>query len=228
MTFIPFTLLFLAGGVGKRMESSIPKQYLSICQKPLALFSFDIFTSMPEIDQIIVVCEPEYNSLFQNAAKGLHVYFAPPGSRRQDSVSNGLQLIERNQLVCIHDSARPLIQSTQIRQVVEMAEKWGAAASGVPVKSTIKICDDTRRVVDTPPRAFLWEIHTPQVIHLNLLKDGFAYANSHHLTVTDDVSLIENLGMPVKIVEGSYSNIKVTIPEDLVFFEKLIEVYALL
>jgi 2-C-methyl-D-erythritol 4-phosphate cytidylyltransferase len=229
-TSIPFSVIFLAGGTGIRMGTVIPKQYLSVHQKPLALYSFEVLASLPEVQDFIVVCEPQYDALFQGCdkARGLQLQFARPGPRRQDSVYNGIQLLEDNSLVCIHDSARPLIDSSIVRRAVQTADSWGAAAVGVKVRSTIKVCDGAQVVVDTPNRASLWEIQTPQVIRLELLQEGFTYAQEHQLTVTDDVSLVELLGKPVKIVEGSYANIKVTTPEDLMCIEKLIEKHAML
>jgi 2-C-methyl-D-erythritol 4-phosphate cytidylyltransferase len=229
-TGIPFSVIFLAGGTGVRMGTVIPKQYLSVHQKPLALYSFEVLASLPEVQDVIVVCEPQYDALFLGCdkARGLQLQFARPGSRRQDSVYNGIQFLEGDPLICIHDSARPLINSPLVRRAVQTADSWGAAAVGVKVRSTIKVCDGAQIVVDTPNRASLWEIQTPQVVRLELLKEGFKYAEENHLTVTDDVALVELLGKPVKIVEGSYANIKVTTPEDLMCIEKLIEKYAVL
>ncbi len=229
-TFIPFSVVFLAGGTGTRMKSTVPKQYLCIHQKPLALYSFEVLASLPEVQDFVVVCESQYEPLFQNSAKikGVNLQFARPGLRRQDSVLNGIQYLQPHSLVCIHDSARPLIEPSIVRRVVHAAESWGAAVVGVKVRSTIKICDGAQIVVNTPNRASLWEMQTPQVIRLDLLKEGFAYVQEHQVTVTDDVSLVESLGKPIKVVEGSYSNIKVTTPEDLICVEKLIEKYAVL
>lgn len=229
-TSIPFSVIFLAGGIGVRMGTVIPKQYLSIHQKPLALYSFEVLVSLPEVQDVIIVCEPQYDALFLGCdkARGLQLQFARPGQRRQDSVYNGIQFLENDPLVCIHDAARPIIDTHIVRRTVQTADSWGAAAVGVKVRSTIKVCDGAQVVVDTPNRASLWEIQTPQVVRLELLQEGFDYAEEHQLTVTDDVSLIELLGKPVKIVEGSYANIKVTTPEDLICIEKLIEKHAML
>lgn len=219
---IPFSVIFLAGGVGRRMAMDLPKQYIPIHEKPLALYSFEVIASLSEVQDFIVVCEPQYESLFHQSAQalGIEVQFARPGDHRQDSVFNGLQCLHENQLVCIHDSARPLITSSIVREVVQTAANCGAAAVGVKVKSTIKICDEDQVVVQTPYRPSLWEIQTPQVISLDLLKEGFAYVQQHQLTITDDISLVELLGKPARVVEGSYMNIKVTTPEDLIYIEK--------
>lgn len=229
-TVIPFSVVFLSGGTGTRMGSNIPKQYLPVNHKPIALFSFEVFLSLPEIQELVVVCEPQYEELFQACAapKGKKLLFARPGKRRQDSVFNGISLLQDNPLVCIHDSARPFIKGSLVREVVQTAESWEAAVAAVRVKSTIKVCDGAQIIVDTPNRDSLWEAQTPQVIRLNLLKDGFAYAQENHLNVSDDVSLVELLGRPVKVVQSSYDNIKVTTPEDLNFIDQLKEKYVLL
>lgn len=226
----PFALVFLAGGVGTRMKSSTPKQYLKIHEKPLSLYSFDIFLSMPEMIEAVVVCEPFYEELFHQAAeaKKILIRFASPGPRRQDSVFNGIASLSGDPLVCIHDSARPMIEASIVRQVASAADRFEAAVLGVKARSTFKMSDGNQNVLKTIERDSLWEIQTPQIIRLSLLKQGFSFANENHLTVTDDVSLVELLGKPVKIVEGSYSNIKVTTPEDLVFVEKMIDRHALL
>lgn len=212
----PFSVVFLSGGNGTRMGEKTPKQYLALDQKPLALHSFEVFIAMPEVSHYVVVCEEQYEQLYLSsvAEKGIYLQFARPGARRQDSLFNGIQLLKDNPLVCIHDSARPFIHVELIREVVDSALVWEAAVLGVRVKSTIKMCDGAQVVVQTPNRECLWEMQTPQVIRLQLLKEGFAYVQNHHLTVTDDVSLVELIGKPVKVVEGSYSNIKITTPDD--------------
>lgn len=222
----PFCLVFLAGGKGKRMGNSLPKQYLLLQNKPLALYSFETFLKISEISHYVVVCEPAYQNLFRacSAEYGYEykLHFALPGLLRQDSLFNGIEALKENPLVCIHDAARPFVSSAVIREVVLTAQKYEAAVAGVPVKSTIKICNAKHEVLQTPKRETMWEIQTPQVIRLDLLKQGFVYAHCHHLTVTDDVSLVESLGKLVKVVEGSYFNFKVTTLEDLTFFNYLL------
>jgi 2-C-methyl-D-erythritol 4-phosphate cytidylyltransferase len=219
----PFSVVFLAGGMGTRMGKAIPKQYLPIHNKPLALHSFEIFTNLPEVQKIVVVCEPFYQDLFIPYQKDKDLKFASPGKRRQDSLFNGIQLLQDNPLVCIHDAARPLIKASLVRQVIQVANEWEAAVVGVRLKATIKVCDGAQIVINTPDRAHLWEMQTPQVIRLNLLKEGFAEAERQNLTVTDDVSLVELLGKPVKVVEGSYENIKVTTLDDFFLAQQFLE-----
>ena len=214
-----FSVVLLSGGIGLRIGGATPKQYLPLNHKPIALHSFELFLSIEEVQEVVVVCHQEYETLFLTAAKDKRAIlsFAQPGARRQDSLFNGIQRLDNNPLVCIHDAARPFIEVKDIRNVVEAANIWNAAALGTRSKSTIKVCDTTQMVIETPCRDQLWEAQTPQVIRHQLLKEGFSYINQHQLTVTDDVSLVEYIGKPVKIIEGSYNNTKITTPEDLLF-----------
>ena len=121
----------------------------------------------------------------------------------------------------IHDSARPFITSEMARSVIAAAREKGAAALGMPIKFTVKECDAEGWVRNTPSRDALWEIQTPQVIRRDLLQKGFDRADQLKVTVTDDVSLVELLSQPVRIVKGSYNNIKITTPEDFLAAESI-------
>lgn len=228
---IPFSVIFLAGGTGARMKATIPKQYLLLLNKPIALYSFEVFLALPEVEEIVVVCEEEYEAVFRPFQNQKRLSFARPGLRRQDSVYNGMQALQsenEDQLICIHDSVRPLIDDSLVRKVVHMANYWEAAVSGVKVKATIKICDGAQIVLNTLDRTHLWEMHTPQVIRYSLLQEGFQQVHQQNITVTDDVALVELVGKPVKVVEGSYNNIKITTPEDLIIVKTILEENALL
>lgn len=228
MANIPFTVVLLAGGMGTRMGSAIPKQYLTIQNKPLALYSFDVFASMPEVERIVVVCDSAYQALFKCDQRSSSLLFTRPGVRRQDSLWNGIQLLQDDPLVCVHDAARPFIDVSLVRLAVKSAKQVGAAAIGVRVKATIKVCNSDQRIVSTPERSLLWEMQTPQVVRLSVLREGFAVAREKAVTVTDDVALAELAGKPAQVIEGSYLNIKVTTPEDLLVAQKFLENHALL
>lgn len=217
------SVILLAGGMGTRMLSPIPKQFLAIDQKPIACYSFELFLAMPEIDEIIVVCSPEFRELFKNAnASRKPVAFALPGARRQDSVYNGFQMVS-NEWVCIHDAARPFIDIGLVLRVLESGHKHGAATAAIPVKFTVKESDTENFVKNTPDRNKLWEIQTPQVLSREIMAKGFEYANLEDVTVTDDVSLAELIGRSVKLVEGSHINLKVTVPSDLKIAHQLLQ-----
>lgn len=223
----PFTVLFLAGGRGTRMGHATPKQFIPLQGKPLALYSFECLMAVPGVEGCVVVCASEFRSLFTHPQK--RILFAEPGERRQDSVWSGLQLVMHrpaSSLICIHDAARPFINSALVERAVSVASCCGAAAVGTKAKQTIKVCDEDNTVISTPPREYLWEVQTPQVVRLDWLQQGFVAARAGEVTVTDDLSLIELLGLKPKIVEGSPANIKVTTPEDWVLAEQLI-IYAI-
>ena len=203
------SVILLAGGTGSRMGTSVPKQFLDIHGKPIASYSFELFSNLPYVSQVVVVSPTSYRNLFPGAL------FADPGERRQDSVYNAFQETSRGvDLVCIHDASRPFLQKEDVDKLLSVALECKAAALGRPIPYTVKeVKGDT--VLRTLDRSTLWEVHTPQMIAPELLAEGFKYANTHHLTVTDDVSLVEHLGHPVRLVEGSGRNIKLTTPDDL-------------
>lgn len=215
------SLILLAGGQGSRMQNSVAKQYLSLHNKPLILHSFDLLIQMEEFDEVIVVCSPEHRSLFHNPTQK-RLTFALPGERRQDSVYNGLQACSpHSSFICTHDGARPFVTKAMTRAVLAAAKETGAATVGMPVRFTVKEADHTNHVKATPDRSTIWEIQTPQVIARDLLVAGFRHALDRGLTVTDDVSLAELIGKKVKLVKGSYENIKITVPSDLIIAETL-------
>jgi 2-C-methyl-D-erythritol 4-phosphate cytidylyltransferase len=219
----PFSVILLAGGKGIRMCSNVPKQFMLLDAKPIILYSFELFASLPETTEIIVVCETAYRSIFQNKNHRVNIQFADPGSRRQDSVYNGFKMIDpKAKFVCIHDGARPFLTHEIVYRTLQAAAEVGAAAAGMPIKFTVKECEENCLVKNTPPRSRIWEIQTPQIIKPHLLKQGFEKAIQAGLTVTDDVSLVELIPHPVKLVEGGHDNIKITTPEDFLFAESLL------
>eukprot|EP00978_Attheya_sp_CCMP212_P023466 scaffold71946_cov58-Attheya_sp.AAC.4 len=171
---------------------------------------------------VVLVMDPMYQPDYQpivDKYKG-RLAFANPGKERQGSVENGLaKLVELAgsscEYVAVHDSARPLVTIDEICGVVADAKEYGAAVLGVPCKATIKESIDGVLVSRTIPRSTLWEVHTPQVIKIPTLLRGFAKVEAEQLEVTDDVSIVEALGEPVKLTLGEYTNLKITTPEDM-------------
>ncbi|RHN65147.1 putative 2-C-methyl-D-erythritol 4-phosphate cytidylyltransferase [Medicago truncatula] len=224
------SVVLLAGGKGKRMGATMPKQYLPLLGQPIALYSFYTFSRMLQVKEIIVVCDPSYNHIFQDAKGNCQpdLKFALPGKERQDSVYNGLQecatVDPNSELVCVHDSARPLVLQEDVKKVLKDGLLNGASVLGVPVKATIKEANTESFVVRTLDRKTLWEMQTPQIIKPELLRKGFELVNREGLEVTDDVSIVEHLKHPVYITEGSYTNIKVTTPDDLLLAERILNI----
>jgi len=210
------------------MGASIPKQYLKLKGQAIATYSLETFAHMREVCEIVIVCDPSWRYIFEerfsNLPTRVEIKWALPGAERQDSVFNGLQEISSDcQIAAIHDSARPLVTAADAYKCMLDGLIVGAAVLGVPVKPTIKEVDPDMMVIKTLERAKLWEVQTPQCIRPDLLKEGFRLVKEKGLEVTDDVSIIEAMGLPVKITSGSYTNIKVTTPDDMAVAEKFLD-----
>jgi 2-C-methyl-D-erythritol 4-phosphate cytidylyltransferase len=231
----------LAGGTGSRMKASMPKQYLPLRGKPVLQHSLELFLEkLPEYCQskgisapehVVLVMDPmyqpEYQPFVDKYPEG-RLTFANPGKERQGSVENGLnKLVEVSKGKCtfsaIHDSARPLVTIEEVCNVISDAKEHGAAVLGVPCKATIKESEDGEFVLRTIPRARLWEVHTPQVVAIATLLKGFEKVAKEDLEVTDDVSIVEALGEPVKLTLGEYTNLKITTPEDMDVAEAILD-----
>ena len=211
-------VVLLAGGKGKRMKSNVPKQFLPLLGRPVFLRSLDIFQNMKNVvSNIVIVLDESYRDDYKDIVNNdKRIKWADPGAERQDSVFNGLsQVDDKCSLVAIHDAARPLVTVEEIMNVLKDAKNHGAAVLGVPMKATVKESVDGEFVLRTVPRSSLWEVHTPQVSTKSLFLKGFDNVKAKNLEVTDDVSVIEALGLPVKLTLGQYTNIKLTTPDDL-------------
>lgn len=216
-----------AAGQGKRMGAGFNKQYLLLRNKPIVVHSLMLLQQLSIINQIILVvpndeiqfCQEEV-VLKYGISKAI---VTAGGQERQDSVFNGLQQIKDAQVVVVHDGARPLLTKGKMEEVVREAIDCGAAILAVPVKDTVKIVSETGVVVDTPRRSSLWAAQTPQVFKKVLLDEAYEAARKKKIAGTDDASLVERLGHPVKVVPGSYENIKVTTPEDLLLAEAILK-----
>merc|ERR1712157_457513 len=178
--------------------------------------------------KVILVVDPKYQSDYGGLVEKYKGKFeiANPGEERQGSVENGLtKMMETSNCayVGVHDSARPLVTIGEICDVVQDARSYGAAVLGVPCKATIKESEDGVVVQRTIPRTRLWEVHTPQVILVDTLREGFDKVRKEQLEVTDDVSIVEAMGEPVKLTRGEYTNIKITTPEDMEVAEAILE-----
>lgn len=229
--------VLLAGGTGSRMKANMPKQFLELKGSPVLYHSLNLFLeTLPKFAKeqglngppmVVLVMDPLYQPDYQPIVDKYsdRLAFANPGVERQGSVQNGVTKLQSLSLsststfscthVAIHDSARPLVTIDEISNVVRDAQTHGAAVLGVPCKATIKESEDGSTVLRTIPRARLWEVHTPQVIELDLLCRGFQKVEEDDLEVTDDVSIIEAMGETVKLTLGEYTNLKITTPEDM-------------
>jgi 2-C-methyl-D-erythritol 4-phosphate cytidylyltransferase len=208
-----------AAGQGKRMKTRINKQYLQLAGRPLLAHTIDIFTNDAIIDQIVVVVgkdEIEYcrQEIIQKYNLG-NVKLVAGGETRQQSVYAGLMAFSPAiSYVIIHDGARPLLPSGVLKGIVNKLEEYKAITAGVKVKDTIKIKDKQNYVTETLARDRLMAIQTPQAFEFDLISKAHEAA-SGDLVATDDASLVEALGHEVKVIEGSYQNIKITTPVDM-------------
>lgn len=212
--------IVLAAGSGRRLKLSVSKPLVKICGKPAIIYSLELFNRHPDIDEIIVVASAQNKAAIARAIRKCSFkkikVLCLGGKRRQDSVFNGLKAVsKKSDWVLIHDSARPFVGKKLISEVITAAKKTGAAILGVPVKATIKSVKKGSLVDKTVDRSNLWEIQTPQVFKKELIFE--AYHRFHKANFTDDASLVEKLGKHIKIVMGSYENIKITTKEDLFF-----------
>lgn len=217
------TAIVLAAGRGLRFESRTPKPLLKINSHSVIIYCLNTLSRHPYVKDIILVVNAK--NLKEIIAK-IGQYRIPKisgvvlgGRARQDSVRQGLKVMDRRtDLILIHDGVRPFIDPDTISSLIKEAERYGAAISGVPVKATIKKIKNVF-VEKTLDRDNLWEIQTPQVFKKELILK--AYDRFGNQPVTDDASLVEKLGAKVKIVKGSYFNIKITTPEDLILAEAI-------
>lgn len=220
--------IILAGGKGKRMRSAISKQFIDIKGKPIIYYTLKKFSENKKIDNIIVVLpEDEVKYFKENILKKYELRINKiviGGKERQDSVYNALKSLKNSStdIVLIHDGARPFISERIINEGIKFAEIYGAAAPGVMPKDTIKVKNEKNFSVDTPNRANLVLIQTPQVFKFDEILECHEKIRYNGEKVTDDTMVVEKYGYSVYLYDGEYTNIKVTTPEDLILAERLI------
>lgn len=220
--------IILAGGKGKRMRSAISKQFIDIKGKPIIYYTLKKFSENKKIDNIIVVLpEDEVKYFKENILKKYELRINKiviGGKERQDSVYNALKSLKNSStdIVLINDGARPFISERIINEGIKFAEIYGAAAPGVMPKDTIKVKNEKNFSVDTPNRANLVSIQTPQVFKFDEILECHEKIRYNGEMVTDDTMVVEKYGYSVYLYDGEYTNIKVTTPEDLILAERLI------
>jgi 2-C-methyl-D-erythritol 4-phosphate cytidylyltransferase len=213
--------VIVAAGESQRM-GGVDKVLALLGGKPVLARTIDVFQNCNSIDQIVIVLSE------QNLEPGKRLVaeqgwskvtdVCPGGRRRQDSVVAGLSRLKDCYWVVIHDGARPLLTENLISCGLNEARETGTAVAAVPVTDTIKAAGDDRIVRQTPSRQNLWAVQTPQVFGYHIIAEAYRRATGE---VTDDASLVEQLGGKVKLYMGSYDNIKITTPDDLVLAEVL-------
>lgn len=213
----------VAAGSSSRM-GGVDKIFAPVLDRPLVCFALDQLEAFPPVTEIVLVLDS--GSLTQGLelvdARGYRkvTHVCPGGKRRQDSVRSGLDALTPCDWVIVHDGARPCLDLPMLERGLAAVQEAGAAVAGVPVKDTIKVVSDQGAVVDTPDRKSLWAAQTPQIFRYDLLRDAHDRCIED---VTDDAMMVESLGHSVKMFLGSYENLKVTTPEDLILAEAFLK-----
>ncbi|OPY12230.1 MAG: 2-C-methyl-D-erythritol 4-phosphate cytidylyltransferase [Syntrophus sp. PtaU1.Bin005] len=211
-----------AGGSGRRMQSRNPKQYLLLDGKPVLVHTLLRLQQHSLIDEILlVVPEQDRSFVVENIEKPYRLTkireVISGGKERQDSVRNGLARVGDDcDIIVVHDGVRPFVAEETLSQVIGAALRFGAAIAGVPVTDTVKQSDGAGNISRTLNREALWLAQTPQAFGRRILQEAYLKAAEEDFHGTDDASLVEHLGIPVKLIPGSYRNIKITTPDDLV------------
>lgn len=219
----PVVAIVPAAGTGTRFGKGTNKPFASLANKPLILWAVETLQGLAEITEIIpVVKETDLkpcSQLFEEHKITKIRRIAPGGRERQDSVFHGLNLIkDKNAVVLVHDGVRPLIEPSVISDALKQLSGCDGVVVGVPIKDTIKEVRDGI-VRNTPDRGLLWAVQTPQIFHFQPLYDAYEKAMRGSFYTTDDSALVERNGGKIRMVHGSYTNIKVTTPEDLLIAE---------
>jgi 2-C-methyl-D-erythritol 4-phosphate cytidylyltransferase/2-C-methyl-D-erythritol 2,4-cyclodiphosphate synthase len=222
--------VILAAGRGERMGAPLNKAFLPLGDRPLLLHSIITFEAASVVDAYVVVAPPDEVAFCRVllAPYGLQklMAVAPGGGVRQSSAAAGVRALPDFDLVAVHDAARPLLSVGLLEGAVRRAAAAGcpgALVVAVPVKDTVKVVDSSGMVRETPARDGLWIAQTPQVFRRDLLLRAYDEAERSGFAGTDDASLVERLGVPVEIFQGSYDNFKVTTPEDLRIARAILE-----
>ncbi|CAI6086063.1 2-C-methyl-D-erythritol 4-phosphate cytidylyltransferase [Paenibacillus sp. JJ-100] len=211
-------VVIVAAGRGTRMGTTESKQFLLLQDKPVFIHTLEVFAALDEIREMILVTGAadverclKWVKEYQLESR---VRVIPGGKERQHSVHEGLRALNTD-WVLVHDGVRPFVNREQIRHCMAAAISCGGAVLAVPVKDTIKQVNAEGLVTATPDRSSLWSIQTPQAFRLSSLLEAHEAAERDGFLGTDDAMLAERQGISVKVVEGSYTNIKLTTPEDL-------------
>ncbi|MGM0924517.1 MAG: 2-C-methyl-D-erythritol 4-phosphate cytidylyltransferase [Bacillota bacterium] len=220
-----YEVVIPAAGQGKRMNAGKNKQFIELDGIPVIVHTLKVFEHDPQCTGILLVVNPNERDIFAAMAERYEIGkikdLISGGSERQHSVYNGLKAAS-SEIVLVHDGARPFIKKHMMTKLVKAASEGGAATVAVPVKDTIKRVLNSE-VIETVERSSLWAVQTPQAFRLSDILTAHEYASQSGFLGTDDASLIERSGRKVKVIEGDYTNIKLTTPDDLLLAKAILE-----
>lgn len=222
------TAVIVAAGKGKRMGTEISKQFLPLCGKEILAHTVEKFENAKKIRDIVLVTGEDslqdVKEMTMEYGWKKVAFVVAGGKERQDSVWNGLQAVsEDTEIVLIHDGVRPFVTEEILDASIETAIEMGGCVAGVPAKDTIKVCNSENIAIVTPDRSTLWQIQTPQTFRKSIIMQAYEQAKADGFMGTDDASLAEHSGNPVKVIMGSYRNIKITTKEDLLIGEAFLK-----
>ena len=228
MTMDKLTVIVAAAGAGKRLGLGKNKAFAEVGGLPLLVQCLRMVNDTGMAHKTIVAVGADEVAMTEALLKDYHEYFAglqtavvAGGAERTGSVKNALALAGSEGWIAVHDGARPFAATEVFERTLQAAQQTGAAIAAVPVKNTIKVVDAEGFVVNTPQRSSLMAVQTPQIFKAQLLQRAYCDDNLKGAAVTDDASLVERLGVKVAVALGSYENIKITTPEDLLLAEKI-------
>ena len=213
--------MIVSAGKGLRFMEGKKKQFHSLGGKPILAHTLAKFETCPLIRSILLVVGQEdmdycLKEIIEQYKFQKISQIVPGGKRRQESVKNGIDALPKDaDVVTIHDGVRPFVTKAMIEDTIHSAERVGAVVLAMPVKDTIKVSNPDGTVLKTLDRESLWQIQTPQTFRVSVIKEAYYRAAEDGFVGTDDASLVERLGVKVHILPGSYTNIKITTPEDL-------------
>lgn len=217
-----------AGGTGKRMGAGTPKQFLMLDGVPMMLHALRVLERVPGVTEVVLVVPKEerdraLSEVVERYGLKKVLKVVPGGATRQESVRHGLNEVDKDvEIVVVHDAVRPFITEDRIERSIEAARKHGGAIVAVPMKDTPKQAGPDRLIQRTLDRTELWLAQTPQTFRRALVVEAYQKAAIAHVHATDDAALVERLGHKVAIVEGSWENIKITTPEDMILAEAIL------
>lgn len=219
---VGYTVVIPAAGKGKRMGADENKLMLSLRGKPIIVWTIEAFAKDEWCEQIVLAIRPEEQAWFAHELRHVStpITYVAGGEERQHSVRAGLQTIDTDGVVLIHDGARPFVRVKHLHAVAEAAQTTGAILA-VPVKDTVKQVT-AGTITHTVPRETLWLAQTPQAFPTRQIRHVHEMAETKHFVGTDDASLFEWAGKEVTVITGDYHNIKMTTPEDLLFGEAIL------
>lgn len=213
------SLIIAAAGSGSRMKADKNKILLDLDGKLVIERTLDRFSKIKEVVQLIVVAkEDEIEELknIVNSYSFLDIRVVSGGKTRQESITCGLNEVTRDSdYVIVHDAARPFVKEEYIKGAISMAKEHGGCGVGVRVKDTLKKVGADGMILETVDRSVVWQIQTPQIFKVDLIKEAYRYASETNYVGTDDCSLVEHLGKKIAMFEGDYENIKLTTKEDM-------------